>query len=60
MDGQYHGKGTYKWPDGSSFTGPFVYNRCSINTYICIGDSTSVYRDFPISMEMKAQRNVHK
>ena len=25
--GEYHGEGTYTWPDGSSFTGPFTHNK---------------------------------
>ena len=31
VNGEYHGEGTYTWPDGSYFSGPFLHNK-----YVCI------------------------
>lgn len=27
VNGEYHGEGTYTWPDGSYFSGPFLHNK---------------------------------
>ena len=29
VDREYHGDGMYTWPDGSSFSGPFLHNKYS-------------------------------
>ena len=29
VGGEYHGDGIYTWPDGSSFSGPFLHNKYS-------------------------------
>ena len=28
MEGEYHGQGSYCWPDGAMYIGPFTHNRC--------------------------------